>query len=56
MVSHQEVTQDILPDNQKQTERPWITPTFERSELKNALSGPMDVFNDGMLGYQPLFS
>lgn len=51
MLNNQERTQPISPINQEQTKRPWITPTFERSELKAALSGYLAPSYDGTIGY-----
>jgi len=46
----QEQKNDASQDGQEETRRLWITPTFERSELKDALSGFGGGY-DGFTGY-----
>lgn len=37
----------------RRSDRPWVTPIFQRIELKDALSGGPFPINDGAYSYSP---
>lgn len=46
-----EITNNADTLNREQTQRPWVTPTFEKEELKKAMSGSGIMSADGVTGY-----
>lgn len=46
-----DVTNTTTTTNEEPTSRPWVTPTFERTELKEALATAGGKGSDGTFSY-----
>jgi len=55
-MSNQKENGNNRMSNQEQNLRPWITPTFERVELKEAMSGFSGSSYDGVTSYSQIYS
>jgi hypothetical protein len=47
-MNHQETNDSSQQAKADATREPWVTPTFERIELKEAMSGSSGGYDDGV--------